>query len=79
MSPGCLSDWRSIFREGLGWDETDARMNLGFYDRIVVLDFGLEPLDDLALLEFFDYTGVPVEIESADLEAFGQRLMRLVS
>lgn len=79
MSPGWLSHWRSIFVDGLGWDETDARMNFGFYDRIVVLDFGLEPLDDMALLEFFDYTGVPVEIEPADLEAFKRRLSELLA
>jgi len=74
MSPGWLRDWRSIFVEGLGWDETDARVNFGAYDRIAVLDFGLEPIDDLAVLELFDYTETEVEIVPASLDHFRARV-----
>lgn len=70
MSPGWLKAWRSIFVEGLGWDGIDARINFGVYDRIVVLDFGIEPIDDLDVLEFFDYTETEVEIVPATLDYF---------
>ena len=41
ISPGWLREWRSIFVEGMGWDEIDGRVNFGMYDVIAVLDFGL--------------------------------------
>ena len=59
MSPGWLREWRSIFVDGMGWDEIDGRINFGLYDVVVVLDFGLEPIDDIAVLEFFDFTQTP--------------------
>jgi hypothetical protein len=74
MSPGWLKAWRAIFVEGLGWDEIDARINFGAYDRVVVLDFGLEPIDDLDVLEFFDYTQTEVEILPATLDYFRARV-----
>lgn len=78
MTPGWLRHWREIFVEGLRWDEVDARQNFGFYDSIALLDFGLEPLDDLAVLEFFEYTGKPVEIVPATLDHFRSELARLL-
>ena len=60
MTPGWLRNWGEIFREGLGWDEVDARQNFGLYDVVVLLDFGLEPIDDLAVLEFFDCVSTPL-------------------
>ena len=74
MSPGWLKAWRAIFVEGLGWDEIDGRINFGAYDRVVVLDFGLEPIDDLDVLEFFDYTQTEVEILPATLDYFRERV-----
>ncbi len=74
MTPGWLRYWREIFQEGLGWDEVDARQNFGFYDAIVLLDFGLEPIDELAVLEFFDYTQTPVEVRPARLDRFRELL-----
>ena len=70
ISPGWLKAWRGIFVEGMGWDAIDARMNFGVYDVIVLLDFGLESIDDLAVLEVFDYTDTPVEIVPASLDHF---------
>ncbi|GAB4286140.1 MAG: hypothetical protein Kow0092_39880 [Deferrisomatales bacterium] len=70
MSPGWLRHWREIFQEALGWDEVDARQSFGLYDTIALLDFGLEPLDDMELLEFFEYTQTPIEVVPATLERF---------
>ena len=78
MSPGWLKAWRNIFVEGLGWDEIDARTNFGAYDLVVVLDFGLEPIDDLDVLEFFDYTQTEVEIVPATLDYFRAQVARLL-
>ena len=78
MTPGWLREWQSIFIEGLGWDEIDGRINFGGYDQIVVLDFGLEPIDELAVLEFYDYTQTPVEIVPASLTWFRARVEELL-
>jgi hypothetical protein len=45
-------------------------MNLGRYERILVLDAGIDPLRDEEILEFFDLAQVPVDVEALDLEHF---------
>jgi len=79
VSPGWLREWRSIFVEGMGWDEIDGRINFGMYDVIVVLDFGLEPIDDMDVLEFFDFTQTEVEVVPADLDYFRARVAELLA
>jgi len=54
----------------LGWTETDFRINLGRYDRLLILDTGLNPLTDDEILEAFDLIQVPLEFEPCDLELF---------
>ena len=54
----------------LGWTETDFRINLGRYDRILILDTGLNPLTDDEILEAFDLIQVPLEFEACDLDHF---------
>ncbi len=70
MTPSLLRDWREVYMEGLGWDEIDGRINFGTYEVIVLLDFGLEPIDDIDVLEFFDFTQTPIDIVPASLERF---------
>lgn len=60
------------------WTVTDARINLGMFDRIVILDFGIEPIDDEMLMEFFDLTQVPVETLAADLDYFKEVIVHLL-
>jgi hypothetical protein len=74
LTSGWLENWRKIFVEGLKWDQIDARQNFGFYDRLLLLDTGLAPIDDEKILEFYDYTQVPVEIMPIDLDNFRRLL-----
>jgi len=67
MTPGWIRAWPSIM-EGLGWDEVDVRINLGRYDRILLLDPGIDPLTDEEILMFFDLTQIPIEIEHLPLD-----------
>jgi len=48
------------------------------YDVVAVLDFGVEPIDDIAVLEFFDFTQTPVDIVPATLDWFRQRVAELL-
>jgi len=68
LTGGWLENWRGIFIEGLKWDEVDARQNFGYYDRVLLLDTGLVPIDEEKILEFYDYTQVPIEIMPIDLD-----------
>ncbi len=77
MSPGYLRQWRSIV-EGLGWDEIDGRINFGMFDVTIVLDFGLEPIDDIDVLEFFDFTQTPVEIVPSTLDSFKAQVAKIL-
>ncbi|MEN8614754.1 DUF1638 domain-containing protein [Dehalogenimonas sp. THU2] len=67
VTPGWIKHWEHIFKEGLHWDDIDARINFGRYDRILLLDTGVCPIDEDSMLGFFDYTGVPIEIYPASL------------
>ncbi len=69
MTPGWVRAWPSIMK-GLGWDEVDVRTNLGRYERILLIDSGLESLTDEEILAFFDLTQVPIESEPLDLQHF---------
>ena len=52
------------------WTEVDARTDLGWFDRIVLADYGLAPLSDEQVLTFFDIIQVPIEIEPIALDHF---------
>ncbi|MDR2352621.1 MAG: DUF1638 domain-containing protein [Deltaproteobacteria bacterium] len=66
-------------RQLLGWDDTDFRINFGRYERILVLDFGLNPLTDEEILEAFSIIEVPIETENMDLEHFEKFLLDFLS
>ena len=57
-------------RSLLGWDDTDFRINFGRYERILVLDSGLESLTDEETLEAFSVIEVPLETAPLSLERF---------
>ena len=60
------------------WSVTDARVNLGWYNKILILDTGVEPLDDELIMEFFDLTQVEIDILPVDLEHFKTKLADLL-
>jgi hypothetical protein len=59
------------------WDESEFRMNLGRYERLVVLDTG-RPLTDEETLAAFDLTGRVIEAESVDLGPFKRLMMEFL-
>ncbi len=77
MTPGWVRSWPSMM-EALGWNEVDARMNLGRYERILIIDAGLDPLTDEETLWFFDLVQVPLEVRKIDLAAFRDLLSGLL-
>jgi hypothetical protein len=65
-----LREWRTVYKEGHGWDEADARVNFGYFEKIIVLDTGVIDITDEDLFDFFDYAQIPVEAEKISLEHF---------
>jgi hypothetical protein len=77
MTPGWIRAWPGIMA-ALGWDAVDVRMNLGRYNRILLLEPGINPLTDEEILAFFDLTQVPIDIEVLELQHFRNTLAALV-
>jgi hypothetical protein len=70
LTLGGLRLWKDIYQQGHGWDATDARVNFGYFDKIIVLDTGVFEISEEALFEFFDFTQIPVEVEPISLDHF---------
>ncbi len=77
ITPGWLDAWKGIM-SGMGWDEVDVRINMGRYDRIILLDPGLVPIDDEALILFYDLVQVPVEIMEITLDYFKEFVRQII-
>lgn len=77
MTPGWIRAWPSMMA-AMGWNEVDVRINYGRYNRILVLDPGINPLSDEEILEFFDLTQIPIEIEVLELQHFRNTLAALL-
>ena len=77
MTPGWVRAWPAMM-EALGWNEVDARINLGRYERILVLDARIEPLTDEETLLFFDLVQVPLEARRIELSVFRELLAKLL-
>ncbi len=60
------------------WSVTDARVNLGWYNKILILDTGVEPLDDEQIMEFYDLTQVEIDILPVNLKHFKALLQELL-
>jgi hypothetical protein len=78
MTPAWITMINNAIADG-HWTVEDARINLGRYERILMLDPGLEPLTDHLLLEFFDLTRVPIEILPVNLDHFKKVVHRLLA
>lgn len=78
LTSGWLEQWRAIFIDGQKWDAVDARQNFGYYDRILLLDTGIAPVNDEKILEFYEYTQVPIEIMPVDLRHLNKLLEELI-
>ena len=77
LTPGWVRAWPSIMKS-MNWDACDVRMQLGRYKRIVIFEPAIRPLSEQEILQFFDLTGVFVELEHIDLHYFRKQLQKLL-
>ncbi|SMC76638.1 DUF1638 domain-containing protein [Sporomusa malonica] len=78
MTSSWLVRWREFFDPGWGVDDVAMRQAFAFYDTIVLVDTGVCDITDEAVLEFFEYAQVPIEIEAGDLTLFKNNMMAAV-
>ena len=71
MTPGWITMMKQSIQDG-NWRVEDARINMGWYDQILLLDTGTAPLTDELIMSFFELTEVPIDILKVDLRHFKQ-------
>lgn len=78
-SPGWVRKmWLGRAGTATGWTADDFRMQFGRYDRILVLDPGLQPLSDEEIITCFDLVQVPIETQACDLDYFKTLVKALI-
>ncbi len=78
MTPAWIRMINNSIADGY-WTVEDARINLGWYNRILLLDTGVEPLDDEMIMDFFELTQVPIEVLPVSLDHFKKVVQKLLS
>lgn len=78
LTPGWLIRWREIFDSGWGLDEVAIRQSFGYYDRTLLIDTGVCDITDEQILDFFEYTRVPIEVEQGGLTVFKSNIMAAI-
>lgn len=76
LSPGWLDAWHDIFAR-LNWDPAEARLQMGSFRGTVYLDTIKDaPEREPELLEFFDFTNLPFEVMSVNLDHFKSLIIK---
>ncbi len=76
LSPGWLDAWHDIFAR-LNWDPAEARLQMGSFRGTIYLDTIKDaPERELELLEFFDFTNLPFEVMSVNLDHFKSLIIK---
>jgi hypothetical protein len=79
LTMGGLKLWKEIYQQSHGWDDTDARQNFCYFEKIILLDTGVFEITDEELFEFYEYTQVPIEVEKITLDHFKSIVKNMVT
>jgi len=77
MTPAWIRMINQSIADG-NWSVTDARLNLGWYNTILILDTGVDSLSDEQIMEFYDLTQVEIDILPVTLEHFKTLIQELL-
>lgn len=77
MTPGWITMMQQSINDG-NWRVEDTRTDMGWYDQILLLDTGTQPLTDEIIMNFFELTRVPIDILKVDLDHFKQVVHKLL-
>ena len=70
LSAGWINNWEKMFDAGKEDFHFDFRSMFEHYERILVFDTGVIPLDEVKVQRFSEFTGLPVERMSITLDHF---------
>ena len=73
--------WMRMIRQFVADDGLNAdsiRMMLGFFDRILLIDYGINAFSDDDIIAYYDLLQVPIQIEPVQLSYFRGVLSRLL-
>ncbi|MCP4716155.1 MAG: DUF1638 domain-containing protein [Deltaproteobacteria bacterium] len=77
ITPGWVREWPGRL-SAAGWDTTEMRIQHGRFDRIILLEPGINPVSEEEILELFDLIKVPIEVVPLDLDYFTQTVRNII-
>ncbi|WP_232364232.1 DUF1638 domain-containing protein [Desulforapulum autotrophicum] len=75
LTTGWILKWKEIFDSITGLDESAVRQSFGLCDRVIFKNTNIQDISEEALLELFEYTGCPIEIEDIGLDLFKKNII----
>ena len=76
FTSGWLKWWREIFHRELEYNPENPRIIMEQCDKIIVLDTGIDTVNEEELLIFYDCVQIPIEIEKTNLEYFKNTIIK---
>ncbi|MBZ0158283.1 MAG: DUF1638 domain-containing protein [Alphaproteobacteria bacterium] len=70
LSAGWINNWEKLFAQGKKDFDFDFESMFDTYQRIVVLDTGIIPLDEEKMRRFSEFTRLPIERKAITLDYF---------
>lgn len=72
--------WMEMITQSIKSDPINRdsiRIMLGHYEKLILLDYGIQPYTDEEIISYYDLLEVPIEIESVNLNHFEEVLNKL--
>lgn len=73
--------WMEMITQSIKSDPINRdsiRIMLGHYEKLILLDYGIQPYTDEEIISYYDLLEVPIEIESVHLNHFEEVLNKLL-
>lgn len=78
LTIGWIKKWKEIFDSITGLDESAVRQSFGYCDRVIFKNTNICEISDESLLELFEYTGCPIEMEDIGVGLFKKKIIDAV-
>jgi hypothetical protein len=76
FTSGWLKWWREIFHRELEYNPENQHIIMEQCDKIIVLDTGIDAINEEELLKFYDCVQIPIEIEQINLDYFKNTIIK---
>lgn len=76
FTSGWLKWWREIFHRELEYNPENPHIIMEQCDKIIVLDTGIDAINEEELLKLYDCVQIPIEIEQINLDYFKNTIIK---